>query len=329
MKGRTLGATALLLLAITSWHDERAARAEAAPPEPLQHATSALALAALDRKIADLDAEEQAHKKELSGLSGKIANAHARAVYRGKTFYKLTRAGMLPIGGGFDALVTHAMRVERARRTLGAELSSERALRSRGAELASALEHVEKDRSALSSQRTAMDAARLAMEDEARREQAFSKAFETSGDYVAVYGASGAAPGLSEPMGATGFAAARGRLLFPVAGRAESRPGRREGADGPGLEIRAALGTTVRAVYAARVSFADRYGSYGRIVILDHGEHYYTVSGNLATIDVRVGDEIGAGERIGTVGDEGQGALLYFEVRHGSETVPPGPWIGL
>ncbi|MEO8799989.1 MAG: peptidoglycan DD-metalloendopeptidase family protein, partial [Polyangiaceae bacterium] len=69
--------------------------------------------------------------------------------------------------------------------------------------------------------------------------------------------------------------------------------------------------------------------SYGRIVILDHGDHYYTVSGNLASIDVHVGDEISAGEKVGTVGDEGQGAMLYFEVRHGADTIPPGPWLGL
>jgi septal ring factor EnvC (AmiA/AmiB activator) len=85
----------------------------------------------------------------------------------------------------------------------------------------------------------------------------------------------------------------------------------------------------VRAVYAGRIAFADRYGPYGRIVIVDHGDHYYTVSGNLGSSDVKVGDEVTAGERLGTVGDEGQGAMLYFEVRHGTETVTPAPWLGL
>ena len=85
----------------------------------------------------------------------------------------------------------------------------------------------------------------------------------------------------------------------------------------------------MRAVFAGRVAFADRYGPYGRIVILDHGDHYYTVSGNLAAIDVKVGEEVSAGERLGTVGDDGQGAMLYFEVRHGTETIAPGPWLGL
>ena len=78
----------------------------------------ALALAALDRKVADLDSEEQSDKLELSRLGGELAGAHARVLSRGRAFYKLTRAGLLPVGGGFDALVAHAMRVERARRAV-------------------------------------------------------------------------------------------------------------------------------------------------------------------------------------------------------------------
>ena len=85
----------------------------------------------------------------------------------------------------------------------------------------------------------------------------------------------------------------------------------------------------VRAVFGGRVAFADRYGPYGRLVILDHGDHYYSVSGNLASLDVKVGDEVSGGERLGTVGDEGRGPMLYFEIRHGTETLPPGGWLGL
>lgn len=287
---------------------------------------SVLALAALDRKIADLDAAEIAAKRDLGGLGGRIAEAHQRVLVRGRGFYRMTRAGMLAIGGGFDALVTHAMHFERARRSLEAELAEERSLRDRGADLARELERVARDRVALGSQRSAMDAARLAMQDEERRRAAFDRAFTTSSapsDYVNVYGGASAEPGSG-----VAFASSRGRLLFPVIGKADIRPARREGTDGPGLEVRAPLGAVVRAVFGGKVAFADRYGAYGRIVILDHGDHYYSVSGNLASVDVRLGDEITAGERLGTIGDEGQGPMLYFEIRHGAETLPPGPWLG-
>jgi septal ring factor EnvC (AmiA/AmiB activator) len=220
------------------------------------------------------------------------------------------------------------MRVERARHSLATDVSAEKKLREHGGDLARSLERVARDRVALAGQRTAVDAARLTAEDELRRMQAFDRAFAGGAGadgYVAVY--SGASPDLASPGG--GFVASKGRLLFPVPGRAEARPARREGTGGPGLEIRATIGSPVRAVFGGRVAFADRYGPYGRLVILDHGDHYYTVSGNLAGIDVKVAEEVTAGERIGTVGDDGHGAMLYFEVRRGTDTIPPGPWLGL
>ncbi len=307
------------------------ARSNAAPQGNARSASDpALALAALDRKIADLDSEEQSDKLELGRLAGEIGLARARVIGRGRAFYKLTRAGLLPLGGGFDALVTHAMHVERARRLLVADVDEDARLHTRAGDLAHDLERVARDRVALASQRTAMDAARLAMDDEVRRQAAFDKAFESSThagtDFVAV---NGGTTGVVPETPSAGFATARGRLLFPVAARSEAHAAHREGTEGPGLEIRAAVGSVVRAVFAGRVAFADRYGPYGRIVIVDHGDHFYTVSGDLDEIDVKIGQDIGAGERVGTVGDDGQGAMLYFEVRHGSQTVQPGPWLGL
>jgi septal ring factor EnvC (AmiA/AmiB activator) len=323
---RRSGAVAALVATLPFVAVGRAAPlANAHPPSD-----PALALAALDRKIADLDSEEQSDKQELERLGGQVASARARVVAHGRDFYKLTRAGLLPLGGGFDALVRHAMRVERTRRVLVADVDEDTRLRNRAVDLQHELDRVARDRIALASQRTAMDAARLAMADETRRQAAFDKAFETStgvgAGYVAVYGGT---TGVSQDVPTGVFAAARGRLLFPVVGRADVRPAHREGTDGPGLEIHAAVGAVVRAVFAGRVAFADRYGPYGRIVILDHGDHYYTVSGDLDEVDVKVGQDVGVGERLGTVGDDGQGPMLYFEVRHGSQTVAPAAWLGL
>lgn len=335
MKAKTyIFALAAALVASSALADPEPPASPEAPPSPLappvaaHPPSTALALAALDRRIADLDAEEDVSKHELSELSGRIAEAHARSLLRGRAFYKLTRAGMLAVGGGFNELVSHALRVERARRTLAIDLGTEKKLRERGVVLSHGLERIARDRVALASQRTAMDAARLAMEDEQRRQQAFDRAFSASSgasEYVAVYGANGAAP----PMAIGGFASSKGRLLFPLAGRSEVRPARREGTDGPGLEIKSQLNQPVRAVFGGRVAFADRYGPYGRLVILDHGDHYYTVSGNLAAIDVKIGDEVSAGERLGTVGDEGRGPMLYFEIRHATQTMSPAAWLGL
>ena len=306
-------------------------------PVPARAAPSpALEVAQIDRRIADLDNEEASAKKELSELGSNIAEARQHSLVRGRAFYRLTRAGMLPVGGGFDALVSHALKVERSRRALATDLGAEGTLRHRGADLSRTLERIARDRVALSTQKGAMETARAAQFDDQRRQVAFDRAFDNSqpptggsNDYIAVYGGSSGGASATEKNGGGSFAASKGRLLFPLAGRSEIHPTRRGGADGPGLEVKATLGSAVRSVFAGRVSFADRYGPYGRLVILDHGDHYYSVSGNLASIDVKVGDELSAGEKIGTVGDEGKGAMLYFEVRHGTETINPSPWLGI
>jgi septal ring factor EnvC (AmiA/AmiB activator) len=207
-------------------------------------------------------------------------------------------------------------------------LKEEERLRSRSGELSSDVERIDRDRGTLVEQRSDLRIAQSAKQAELRRQAAFERAFESSTgaeDYVAL----GGAPSVTPEIPAGGFASARGRLLFPIAGRADVRPAHREGIEGPGLELAAPAGTPVRAVFAGRVAFADTYGPFGRIVIVDHGDHYYTVSGNLADISVRIGQEVVASDRIGSVGDDGRGAMLYFEVRHGSHAILPAPWLGL
>jgi septal ring factor EnvC (AmiA/AmiB activator) len=92
----------------------------------------------------------------------------------------------------------------------------------------------------------------------------------------------------------------------------------------------APVGSVVRAVHAGRVAFADSYAAYGKTVILDHGGGYYTVSAGLGSIDVKVGDDLPFGSRIGTVGAAEEGAArLYFEIRVGTATAPPSEWFGI
>ena len=66
-----------------------------------------------------------------------------------------------------------------------------------------------------------------------------------------------------------------------------------------------------------RVRFAGWFRGYGKIVILDHGSGYFTVSGQLSRIQVQVGEKVKSGQVVGTVGETGslEGPGLYFEVR--------------
>ena len=98
-----------------------------------------------------------------------------------------------------------------------------------------------------------------------------------------------------------------------------------------GVEFDAPLGVAVEAVAAGQVRFAGWFRGYGKLVILDHGDEYFTISGHLADIRVEVGDAVESRGVIGTVGDTGSlsGPRLYFEVRHGREPQDPRKWLRL
>jgi murein hydrolase activator len=282
----------------------------------------------VERMLSELEREEQNTKRQLDELSRESEQARLRAVARGRAYARLARAGLLPIGGGFDALVDHATRIERTRRALLRDLDLEQKLGRRRVELGKKLDEIRSRRGPLEAQERAMAQANATLLAAQDRELAFERAFGSasgSSGHTAIYG-SGLGP--SDPSElASGFAALKGRLPFPMPGRSEIRSARR--ADGPGLEMRAPKGTPVRAVYPGRVGFADTYADYGFTVIIDHGERHYTVSANLDEISVRVGDDVSAGSSVGTVGNGDTGPMLYFEFRVGIEPVDPAEWFGI
>jgi murein DD-endopeptidase MepM/ murein hydrolase activator NlpD len=283
-----------------------------------------------ERRLSELSRQTLAGRAELERLGKESDGAHARTVTRGRVYVRLARAGLLPVGGGFEALVDHAVRLERLRSAIGRDEALERDLSARRVALGRQLVDLEARRSTLEAEVQAMSAAQGALLSEQDRADAFTRAFSSSvgSAHTAVYGA-GVGP--SESAGASGgFAALRGRLPFPITGRSEIRSAQRAGSEGPGLEMFAPAGSVVRTVHAGRVAFADAYASYGKTVILDHGGGYYTVSANLGAIDVKVGDDLPFGSRIGTVGSADDGAArLYFEIRSGTNTVPPADWFGI
>ncbi len=96
-----------------------------------------------------------------------------------------------------------------------------------------------------------------------------------------------------------------------------------------GIEIGAEPESPVLAVFAGRVAFADWFRGYGQVVILDHGNDFFTLYGHIAAVHVRVGQRVQAGEQVGTVGDTGSltGPSLYFEIREGTDALNPLNWL--
>ncbi len=135
---------------------------------------------------------------------------------------------------------------------------------------------------------------------------------------------------------AKGFATWRGRLPSPVKG-AKLEAGFGKQVDerfgtvtiNQGVDLRAPLGTPVKAVYPGKVVYAQTFRGYGRLVILDHGGGYYTLYGHLDRIRVAKGDKVGQAEPVGTLGQSGslKGPYLYFEVRRGGKAQDPAGWV--
>ncbi len=132
------------------------------------------------------------------------------------------------------------------------------------------------------------------------------------------------------------FSAGKGRLQWPVQGAVVGRFGNEKHPRwgtvtfNSGIDISAAIGTDVHAVAKGRVDFvSSEYGSYGQLVILNHGEGYYTLYAHCSAILVSRGAEVNAGAVIARVGDTGslKGSMLHFEVRKGRSALNPAEWL--
>jgi murein hydrolase activator len=130
-----------------------------------------------------------------------------------------------------------------------------------------------------------------------------------------------------------GFAAQKGRLPWPLAGKVEVPFGKRvDPATGmvmahKGIDVRAPITTPVRAVFAGRVAHKGTLDGYGRVVVLEHEGGYFSIYAHLESF--AGGDEVQQGEVIGYVGDSGsvKGPYLYLELREGRKPIDPLSWL--
>jgi murein hydrolase activator len=133
----------------------------------------------------------------------------------------------------------------------------------------------------------------------------------------------------------TGFAGLRGRLPWPADGRVVAAFGARvhprfgTRTFRNGVDIESVEGKDVAAVYAGHVIYTGWFKGYGNLIILDHDNEYYTLYAHIADIQVKEGDDVQQGQRIGTVGETGslEGPRLYFEVRHQGKPQNPEQWL--
>jgi murein DD-endopeptidase MepM/ murein hydrolase activator NlpD len=96
-----------------------------------------------------------------------------------------------------------------------------------------------------------------------------------------------------------------------------------------GADLRAAAGSPVTAARDGTVRFAGKRGGYGNVVIVDHGAGVETRYAHCASLAVRPGDVVHAGDALGTVGSTGRstGPHLHFEVRENGTPIDPAGWL--
>jgi len=120
----------------------------------------------------------------------------------------------------------------------------------------------------------------------------------------------------------------RGNLPWPCHGRIISYFGKNTHPKygtvtrNDGIDIKCKRGTKVRAISKGRVAFAERYLGYGNLIIIDHGDGYYSVYSNLDEILVSKGQKVNRGSVIGIVDD-----YLHFEFRVNAKAVNPLLWL--
>ena len=133
------------------------------------------------------------------------------------------------------------------------------------------------------------------------------------------------------------FARGRGQIEWPVHGPVighfgpEKHPRFGTTTLNNGIDIQATAGTPVLAAGRGRVDYtSEDYGTFGEIVVLNHGDGYYTLYGHLSEILVAQGQEVQSGQVVGRVGDTGtslKGTVLHFEVRKGGAALKPEDWL--
>jgi septal ring factor EnvC (AmiA/AmiB activator) len=132
----------------------------------------------------------------------------------------------------------------------------------------------------------------------------------------------------------TGLEVMKGKLEWPVRGEVTGAFGKARHPEfsaevfRKGIDIEAQIGEEIKAIEKGRVVFADRFSGYGKMLIIDHGNRYFSIYAHLSEIIKKNGEPVKRGETVGLVGDSDSlaGARLYFEMRKDGKSVDPLPW---
>ncbi len=122
------------------------------------------------------------------------------------------------------------------------------------------------------------------------------------------------------PLNAYRTSSSYGMRYHPVLGRRSRHKG---------IDLAAPTGTPVFATADGQVTRANRSGTYGLVIYLDHGADLQTRYAHLSRMSVADGQTVRKGDVIGYVGSTGRstGPHLHYEVRVDGVAVNPIPYM--
>lgn len=127
----------------------------------------------------------------------------------------------------------------------------------------------------------------------------------------------------------------KGRLPWPIRGKVVASFGSRPVPGRPkltGVQLiptsKNEKGKVVKAIAGGQVRYADWFGGYGLMMIVDHGDGLISVYAHNDALYWQMGDWVEAGERLAEAGSTGwiEDVRLYFEMRENGKPVNPKKW---
>jgi len=132
-----------------------------------------------------------------------------------------------------------------------------------------------------------------------------------------------------------GFVSSKGHLPWPIDGKVlipygdYKDPVFNISTFKNGVEIEAGPDDSAKAVAGGRVIYAGNFEGYGMLLIIDHGDGYNSLYGNLSNVMLKKGELLIKGMALGkiTASKLLNTPALYFEIRYNGKPVDPMEWL--
>lgn len=199
----------------------------------------------------------------------------------------------------------------------GTQITLRREVQSTISEMETNLDQMEKESQSLEAEiQRLQEAEKARIEAERKRQEAEKRAAEQAAKEQSAPTQSSNWP----VPGHTRISSPYGNRTHPVLGGTRFHSG---------IDIPAPTGRPIVAVASGTVIMSQYSGSYGNVVIIDHGAGLSTLYAHNSRNQVSVGQQVQAGQTIALIGSTGMstGPHLHFEVRQNGSTTNPLTWL--